>query len=393
MTQRQGWTSSWTKWLTASPVLAYCVLLSGCIKPYNAHIQSPGTGYLVVAGNLNAAPASTVINLSRTVAVSDTATTVYENGATVAVECTDGTTYTSAFASGGNYNFGVLALDSTKKYRLDIHTSDGSQYLSQYVAVVPCPPIDSIHIAYDGSGGHVQVNTHNPQGNSRNYMWNYEETWEYHAAEYSTYVFKPDSGIVPRYPAEQVYTCWDSGASTNILIYSTAKLSSDIVNGFQLELIPEGDWRLSVEYSILVNQFALSDSAYYYFQTMQTNTENLGSIFDPLPSNPPGNIYCVNDPSQTVVGYVNASGTQQLRFFTAEPTAWPYRFTCDEKDSVFKFPPSVYQSVYGAQDGAGPYTIITMNPGLPVGWISNLTGCVNCKMQGGFTTKPSYMPN
>ncbi len=392
MKQRQGWMGSRVKWMVAVAGCVYLLQLPGCIKPYNANITSPTTGYLVVAGNLNSAPAVTVINLSRSIPLSDTSTMQYENGATVTVEGSDGTSYPSTFASGGNYNFGVLPLDSTKKYRLDIHTTDGNQYLSEYVAVIPCPPIDSVNITYDGSGAHLLVNTHNPLNNTRNYMWSYQETWEYHSAEYSYLIFKPDSGIIPRYPAEQVYTCWDSDASTNILIYSTAKLSADIVRGFQLNLIPEGDVRLSVEYAMLVNQYALSDSAFYYFQIMQTNTENLGSIFDPLPSNPQGNIYCVTDPTQSVVGYVNASGTQQVRMFAAAPPRWPYSFSCDAKDSVFKFPPSNMVNTYGSVDGSGAYTPLEEIPGLPIGWVSNSTSCVNCTTKGGTTTKPFYMP-
>jgi hypothetical protein len=235
------------KWMVATWLCVYLLQLLGCIKPYNANINGPATGYLVVAGNLNSAPAATIINLSRSIKLSDTSTMQYENGATVTVEGSDGTSYPSTFASGGNYNFGVLQLDSTIKYRLNIRTADGNQYLSQYVAVIPCPPIDSVNITYDNAGGHLLVNTHNPLKNTRNYLWSYQETWEFHAAEYSYFIYKPDSGIIPRTPAEQIYTCWDSDASTNILIYSTAKLSADIVRGFQLNLIPLGDIRLSVE--------------------------------------------------------------------------------------------------------------------------------------------------
>src|SRR5580698_4354450 len=98
------------KWLAAVSIGGYLILLPACIKPYNANIHDPSTGYLVVAGNLNAAPAGSIINLSRTVPISDTATTVYENGATVTVECSNGTSYPSTFMSGGNYSFGVLPL-------------------------------------------------------------------------------------------------------------------------------------------------------------------------------------------------------------------------------------------------------------------------------------------
>ncbi len=393
MKQQKNWIHIPIKWVGAVPAVAWLILMAGCIKPYNPNIHNPSTGYLVVAGNLNTAPASTVINLSRTVPISDTATTVYESGATVAVECSDGTSFPSTFTSGGNYNFGLLPLDSTQKYRLDIHTQDGSQYVSEYVAVIPCPPIDSVNVTYDGAGAHILVNTHNTKGNSRNYLWNYEETWEYHSAEYSFLYFLPIYPyFFPRTDSEEIYTCWDSAASTSLLIYSTAKLSSDIVKGFQINDLPQGDWRLSVEYSILVNQFTLSDSAFYYLQIMQTNTENLGSIFDPLPSNPKGNIACVNDPTQPVIGYVNASGFSQTRFFLASPVGWPYNFQCQDPDTTINEKPIYYIDTYGSGNDTGPYEPIKFgtinNPGI----ISNYSSCIDCKTRGGFTTKPAYMP-
>jgi hypothetical protein len=382
------------QWIATLAIIGNLMLWPACIKPYNANIHNASTGYLVVSGNLNSAPAGTIINLSRTVPISDTATTVYENGATVAVECSDGTSFPATFMSLGNYNLGVLPLDSTKQYRLDIHDQAGNQYLSEYVAVIPCPPIDSISVTYDGSGAHILANTHNPQGNSRNYIWSYEETWEYHSAEYSYIYYEPTPPyFFSRNPDQQIYTCWDSAASTSLLIYSTSKLSSDIVDGYQINEIPLGDWRLSVEYSILVSQNTLSDSAFYYLQIMQSNTENLGSIFDPLPSNPKGNITCVNDPSQPVVGYVNASGFSQTRIFVASPAGWPFNFQCTDKDTTFGFDVSKYEIWFGeGGDGNGGYEPLELGPLGDPGIISNLTTCVDCKVRGGFTTKPSYMP-
>jgi hypothetical protein len=40
------------------------------------------------------------------------------------------------------------------------------------------PPIDSISWKRDEEGVRVFVNTHNPEGNTRYYRWEFEETWE-----------------------------------------------------------------------------------------------------------------------------------------------------------------------------------------------------------------------
>ena len=379
--------------LTNSLPGAGCLLVVGmsvwsCIKPYNPNISSPATGYLVVEGNLNTAPATTTITLSRTVPLTDTASEIFESGATVYVEGSDGFVDSVTSSGNGAYNFGALPLNSGVTYRLEIRTPDGNDYLSEYVAVIPNPPIDSVNATYDATGAHLLVNTHNPNNNTRYYMWNYTETWEYNSAEFSFYIYQ-NYEVVTRTPAQYVYTCYRSDASTNLLIYSTAKLSQDVVSQFQLLFIPQGDQRLGVEYSLLVNQYALSDSAFDYLQLMQSNTENLGSIFDPLPSSLVGNIRCVTNPSQQVVGYVNASGFQSTRIFIARPAYWEYDYQCPQPDTTLPGDTDLVKNFCCGTTSV--YTPVSLSPP-GAGWISNATFCIDCTAQGGSTTKPPFWP-
>ena len=362
----------------------------GCIKSYTPNVHSPVTGYLVVEGNINTAPTTTTITLSRTEPLTDTASQLFENGATIAVEGSDGSIYNGAQAGSGQYSFGAIPLDSTKTYRLDITTAAGTRFMSEFVKVIPTPPIDSIYATYDGSGAHILLDTHNPQNTTHYYMWSWSETWEFTSAEYSYYMYN-GSAVVPRPDSDQVYYCWRNDASTSIMIYSSAKLSQDVVSQFQLNLIPGGDQRLSFEYSILVNQYGLADSAYDYLQLMQGNTESLGSIFDPLPSSLKGNIYCVSDPSQPVVGYVNASAVQTQRVFIQRPYNWSYEFGCYQKDTVIQ-PDTKDLERNFAGGNHSMYTPVaaTQPPGL--GWVSNQTTCVNCIAMGGTNVKPSFWP-
>jgi len=237
-------------------------LVQACVKPYNPKVNSPGTGYLVVEGNLNSGSVPTNIVLSRTIPLSDTALEVYENTAEVTVEGSDGTSFAStALDSAGIYAFGILTLDNTKTYRLNIKTADGNQYLSDYVRVITTPPIDSVTNNELGDGVHVYMNTHNPANNTRYYLWSYVETWQYHSAEESFYKYVRDSeAVLPRLPGEEIYTCWGSDYSTSILLYSTAKLGQDVVSQAPLLLIPRNSDKLMVEYSVIVTQYGLSDS-------------------------------------------------------------------------------------------------------------------------------------
>src|ERR1700744_550154 len=379
------------------------VCVTGCVKPYNPHLNNPPTGYLVVEGNINTGAGPSTVILSRSVALTDTATEVFEQGATVVLEGSDGTTYTSTPGASGTYVFGALPLDTTKAFRLDIHTADGTEYQSDYVNVVPNPPIDSISFVPKGTDGYyVNVNTHNPTDNTRYYQWSWSETWEYNSAEFSALEFDPTQDtVVPRPSADQIFTCWRGDSSTSILIYTSTKLAHDVVSQFPVTFIPEGDQRLSVEYSINLHQYALTADCYNYLLLMQSNTESLGSIFDPLPSNLKRNIHCVSDPSQTVVGFVNVSSEQTLRVFENRPSYWPYVYTCPLGDTFVPTAPKWLYTWYFTGIAPNPYPIGIMSPpmGLYVpteqsssspGWMANLIGCVDCRQQGGTTTQPWF---
>jgi hypothetical protein len=378
--------------------IVYC-LAGGCVKPYTPKVNSPATGYLVVEGNINNGAVPTQIILSRSEALSDTATEIFENNASVVLEGSDGTMFTAS-GNGGIYQFDSLALDPAKTYRLDIHTADGSEYQSDYVPVIPNPPIDSVNALQKTDGVHFFINAHNPAGDTRYYQWSYAETWEYTAAENSELEFDAATdSVVDRPPADQIYNCWKQDSSTTLILFSTTKLAQDLVYEFPLITIPEGDWRLSVEYSLAVHQYGLSEGAYNYLREMQASTENLGSIFDPLPTGLKGNIHCLNQPSQTVVGYVNVSSEQSVRIFTNRPSYWPYINVCTEAiDTIPDIKPwyTWYYSLVppNPPDPSIPQPkglyIPLYNVGFDLGWGSNLLECADCRYQGGTTTEPPF---
>ena len=384
-------------------IISILFLAAGCVKPYTPHLNQPPTGYLVVEGNINAGDGPSPIILSRSEPLSDTAVEIFETGASVALDGSDGSTYVAVPDGAGTYTFGALPLDSTKTYRLDIHTASGDEYQSDYVPVIPNPPIDSIsHVAKGSDGVYINVNTHNPSNNSRYYQWSYSETWEYTSAEFSSLEFdKASDTVIERPAADQIYTCWRSDSSSSILVYSTTKLGQDVVSQFPITFIPEGDQRLSTEYSIYLHQYTLSEGAYNYLSLMQSNTENLGSIFDPLPSGLRGNIHCVTQPSQVVVGYVNVSSEQNLRVFIIRPNFWPYEFTCELPDiTVPSTPKDIYTWYFTGiapvpqpplpNPPMGIYVPIAQSSTNTAGWEANMLGCVDCRQQGGTNVEPYF---
>jgi hypothetical protein len=366
-----------------------------CVQKYNSPYVSPPTGYLVVEGYISG-NSPTQYMLSRSIPLPGDSAIPMETGAKVQVEGTDNSVYPLTEQSAGTYVASTPALNATTQYRLRITTTDGQQYLSSYVPYKPTPPIDSVSWVDSSYGAQIYVNTHDPANATRYYQWTYGETWEYNAAEYSQYVYDTAANtVVPRTAANQVFACWHSDSSTNILIGSSAKLAQDVIYEQPLPLIPPNAQQLSVEYSIYVRQYALTEDGYNFLTLMRSNTESLGTIFDPTPSQLKGNIQCLTNPNEPVVGYVSAGTVQQQRIFIkhSQVPYWYYAFLCNTPDTLVKPPDSAHLRIFFDLYGYIPLFADFGPTGNLVGWYANFPACIDCRLQGGTTQEPSFWPN
>ena len=384
------------------------IALFGCIQKYNPTPSSAYTNALVVEGSLNNGQGQAVLSLSRSGSLSSPAR-MPEDRATVVVQAGDGANYPLSEISAGNYGALDLNLDSTKQYRLLITTSDGNNYVSDLVPIIPNPPIDSINYQFETNGSvDVWVYTHNPLNNTRYYQWEFTETWEFHSAYASSLKYDTSFGtnsntisLVPStVPLAQalpvdssIYRCWQSDSSSLILIGNSAALSTDAISRPLANIAP-GSQKLSVLYSIDIRQFGWSKAGYQFLQTIKSNTEALGSIFAPQPTQLGSNIHCVNDPSKLVIGFFNISALQEKRYFirNAQLPNWNYTTACslqvidNNSDSIAKYSYNLLP-VQPLDTAPIPFvnffTVVTFTA-------SNST-CVNCALTGT-QTKPPFWP-
>jgi hypothetical protein len=384
--------SSPTRWKSLLITAMACILLCDCVQQYVSPYKSPATGYLVVEGLISGNGPTQYI-LSRTIPLPGDSTIPVVTGAQLQVEGSDNSVYPLTEQGYGAYGIASLPLNTTVQYRLRISIpggAGGETYLSSYVPYKPTPPIDSVNWIYSPSTGvTIYVNTHDPTNSTRYYQWTYDQTYEYTSAQSSEFIYLPASdSLAFRTPAQQIFYCWKDAPLTDILIGTSAKLAQDQIYEFPLVNIPPNAQPLSVEYSILVNQYALTDSGYDFLAMMQQNTESLGSIFDVQPSEITGNIHSLSNPTEPVIGFISASTLQQERIFISRDQLpdWAWIFECGLPNRVV---PDDSIAFYFGQFGYIP--LYPTEP--PGGWFANLAGCVDCTLQGGTNQKPAYWPN
>lgn len=315
------------------------IIAYGCRKPYNPpYVNAPGS-YLVVEGVISPGPGPTTIKLSKTVNLSASSTVNPVTGAIITIESDKGAAYPVAEITDGKYVSASLILDATARYRLRIKTLDSHEYLSDFVPVTSSPAIDSVSFAVKSNGIQLYVSTHDPQNNTHFYRWEYEETWVLHAEYFSFFKSNGDTVLERDLNNDQIYQCWKGDTSTAIVLATSSGLSADVINDAPVTFVestsPKLDGKRSIiftqkrpetnAYSILVKQYGLTKEAYRYWLNLKENTQDIGRIFDPLPTEILGNIHSLTDPNEPVLGYISSGTMAVKRIFIANgsiPTEW-----------------------------------------------------------------------
>ncbi len=367
-----------------------------CLDPYIPPLIKAPNGILVVDGFL-VGNDSSFIKLSRTASLDAAGTGGPERDAFVEIESETGETYAMPGNTNGMYVAPALNLDPSVAYRIHIRTSDTFEYLSDFVPLKESPLLDSVTWKEEKEHDEIQFNiyAHDPLNKTQYYFWTFDETWKYVSTSTSVYYYE-NGDILPRKLATELYECWKTNKPANYYVTSTSALTEDLVYDFPFFSIPQSSRKLYFGYSILVNQYALTPEAYTYWSITKKNSESLGGLFDPLPSQPQGNIHCITDPLSAVIGYFMASTvTRKRAFFTRQeingPSTGPYSETgyewCDDEGYIIPLDEISEWSLQGNLIGDRYYDLITQEL---IGYTVAPQECVDCRYYGGVTKRPDY---
>ncbi|WP_158607215.1 DUF4249 domain-containing protein [Pontibacter oryzae] len=365
------------------------VLTVGCIEPYAPEVLEAPNSYLVVNGFINA-NGPTTIQLLRTQNLMAEIPSPVETGATVLIEAESGEKFKLTEGQEGKYTNTSLNLATAGKYRLYIKTTNGNEYISDYVAVKISPAIDKVSWKPTEDNVEIYVNTHDPDNNTKYYRWEYISTWHYRSAFFTDLKYESGEVLFRDNNDENIYDCWRSENSTSIEIGNSLKLSQDVISNHKLLAIPYNSEKLGVKYSILVKQYALTAESYKYWETLKKNTEGIGTLFDPLPSQLAGNIRCITNPQELVIGYMTATSMQEKRLFIDSnelPKEWKTFFPTCYSDTLLLADESVdiFEGGY-IMPVNGIYTDSSPDP---IGYLYASESCVDCRVRGT-NVKPDF---
>ncbi len=315
----------------------------------------------------------------------------------------------------GRYSIATGTLDDNTRYRVRIESA-GEEYVSEWRAPQHTPGIDEVDFHAEGNMVQVRLDVTGEADGARNYMWSYQETWETQASVNATHYYARYEGeyVEETYNMEEVMSgflyppvrqflypggmspfryCWKYNKSQQVLIADTKRLSDNSLRDHVLFEFGISDDRLSALYHLRLNQWVLGDDAFLYFNTLQDNTDNTGSIFAPIPSEMKGNLVCLSSPDIHVIGFVEVSHvvTTELYVHSNESPYIPTQNDCDvlgwEKLMEVTVKPSDYAAYYLVW-GADP-----QNPQPYQDSSYARLRCIDCRVEGGTKTRPDWWPN
>ncbi|HEX5667145.1 MAG TPA: DUF4249 domain-containing protein [Chitinophagaceae bacterium] len=367
-------------------IISFLTLLSlNCRKPYAPPLSEVSNTMLVVEGMIAVGDsAENRFLLSRLKPLDDTTLNDPEVRARITVESSAGGEWVIPEVSPGVYS-AVNNIPVNADYRLRIAATNGKVYETPFLKPVNTPPIDSV-TWLEPEDINIYVHAYDPTNTTKYYRWEYTETWEYRSF-FESFIKFDGTYFQERQANEMVYSCYRYGASNTIILNNTTALAEDRISYQLLKTIPNGAEEVSQRYSIQVKQYGLTKEAYEFWNILRKNTELTGSLFDPQPSQLPGNIVCINTPGEKVIGYVCAGKQQLKRMFIRRGDLtinWP-----KEDESLlcveFKSDSTTVKDTLRINNNLLPAYFIT-GGGVSVAD----KRCVDCREKGGTNVKPSF---
>jgi hypothetical protein len=319
------------------PMFIVLGLVNSCVDSYQPDIDSGNNDpVLVVEGQVTNETGPFRVKLTTTFPLDNLQLTGDSvTDANVTIMDDQGHFYQLVHTTGGLYETEDKNLKGIpgNTYVLNITTLDGMQYESTPVTMLDVPDIDSVYFREENvsvlENGvestqkrlNIYVDARASNGPPEFLRYAYDDTWEIKLSKHdvrirtgstNSTIVTDDVELAPGITE----TCWITKPSTSILVASGKNTSDNRVSDFKLTSIPQNNDRLYIKYSILVKQYAMTESMYNFWKVLKESNENNGGMYDRIPSQIYGNIECCSH-TGNALGYFTASAVKEKRIFIA----------------------------------------------------------------------------
>jgi len=273
-----------------------------------------------------------------------------------------------------------------EQYKLTVQTPNGRIYESPWETMLEPVEIDSIYTAieyhqtntenHDLVGCQFYLDTKSSELDSTYLWWSLEETYEFNSDFTLEYIYR--GSIEPFANWDSVYTCWRTDQVKQIFVSNTVDLMEPRIEKFPLHYVDTESRRLSIRYSLLVDQYTINRQVYEYWENLKEQVEEDGTLYSSQPFQVRGNMMNINDPSEPVLGYFIVAGKRTKRIYVNRPPGILFYYS--ECQPVFDM------GLGFSRPWQWPIYITTVDGRMATAGKS----CFDCTLKGGSTEQPDF---
>ena len=364
--------------------------ISACVDPFSPNLGSQSTPKYVVFGQVTDQAGYQTVSVSMS---STLANPKYKPliGCTVKIIDNYGNVFNMVEFEKGTYQVWMdnLYLIPGNSYQVNVLTPTGIEIVSDFDQMQECPEIDSVYYIrkdipttspskpMQGIQFYIDIDAKNT--NSHFFRWDIDETWEHHANYPKVWYWNMKQITRVVLPDYSKFYCWTTLKLPNIYTLSTNDLTQNKYTRFQLHFVDNLTQRLTYCYSLLINQIALSEPAYNYWDKLRINSNEQGGLYEMQPLRIKGNLKSTTHPELEILGFFGASSMKTKRIFVR-----------DVKNLALYYPPCESRVIEtGDLNKEEPRYLLDV-PGAGLQLIED--ACVECNYWGGSFVKPVYWP-
>ncbi len=389
------------------------LLASSCVDQYWPDLKGSDEQIVVIDGKITNEPGPYTVKLS----YSSTLQNPQFNGigdATVIIEDDEGNAETLTEVSFGVYQTAENGIQGTvgRSYKISVTVGQGKHLESDFQELLAPSSYESISAVEE-----TRISQYNEEEYEEGYQfyvspiinsneqtflyWEIIETYEYHSSYRIHRVYnghKPGTEFGAdenfRLPeADTLFRCWLTQPVSKKYVFNTAQLEESSGNKIPLHFIRYNSEEMKYKYSILVNQYNISEGAYTYMKNLADQQLNQGGLYTTQPYQLRGNIKNAEDENEIVLGYflVGSREPNQSKRLTVE-TPQGKNIWEDLKCSGVEAPTGVfydYEIRYYNKPDQLPLYLTWVGSGSMLLY-RYPEYCVNCTLAGGTKEKPDY---
>lgn len=391
------------------------LLLFACIDEYEIEVINKYENAMVIDGKITNLPGPYTITLSTSTSIEDPVFTPVRFAQVMIVDDI-GNSETLSEIKEGVYQTSETGIQGTigRSYKLIIQSKEGKNYESGFEELLAPVAIESLTAQLESrfapnlnpvdlnddyeDGIQFYVTTETSENNQNFYCWELEETFEIHSTWRIAYIYNGygwtshnDKFRIPS-NRDTLHYCWKT-INNKLFTSSTLNSSTPKITNLPLNYVSFYDEMLQYKYSVMLNQYTISENTHLYFKALLSQEDGLEGLYTKQPYQIEGNVHSADNPDEAILGYFMVAGTTiGKRLSVSRPTnlRQSWKPLCDIDDFTSPRDTTGIDLNYRASPGLWPVYVAKYEDETGRYYIAPPPECIDCTKRGGVTKKPDY---